>query len=210
MPKDLDNADFAEHAQRRLAAFGSYDGKIDGWAGAKTRAAFDLALNTASAASNPTIQSMPWPEPDERSLRAFYGEPGEGNLVTISLPYPMVLAWDHSTTVTRTRCHRLVARSLTGRLEAIRDHCGPGGLIDARMHLFGGVYNYRQQRGGQALSLHAWGAAIDLDPKHNAFRSPWPAEATMPLDVIRIFEADGWKSGARAWGRDAMHFQATR
>jgi len=25
-----------------------------------------------------------------------------------------------------------------------------------------------------------------------------------------VFERAGWKSGARAWGKDAMHFQATQ
>ncbi len=41
-----------------------------------------------------------------------YGTPNEtgaGYLVTLTLPYPMRLAWDTDETVTRMRCHKLVA-----------------------------------------------------------------------------------------------------
>ena len=34
-------------------------------------------------------------------------------------------------------------------------------------------------------------------------------KCTCPVEVIDIFEAEGWKSGARL-GQDAMHFQATK
>jgi hypothetical protein len=32
----------------------------------------------------------------------------------------------------------------------------------------------------------------------------------MPVEAVEVFERAGWKSGARAWGKDAMHFQATQ
>ncbi len=200
------NESFAELNQRWLQKEGQ-SVAIDGWAGAETEAAWRAQTGFSGAA-----ELSPWPAPDERSLQAFYGEPGEHNLVMINLPYPMLLAWDHGTTVTRTRCHRRVADSLTGALEAIRDHYGDRASLEAaRMHLYGGVYAFRKQRGSDsAWSTHAWGMAIDLDPKKNGFRVPWPAPATMPIEVIDIFQSAGWKSGALAWGRDAMHFQATR
>lgn len=46
----------------------------------------------------------PWPLPDQKSLKIFYGEPGnESNLVMIDFPYPMYYGGKH---VTRTRVHK--------------------------------------------------------------------------------------------------------
>jgi hypothetical protein len=79
------------------------------------------------------------------------------------------------------------------------------------MHLYGGTYNYRRISGSSNLSLHAFGAAIDLDPDHNPLGMPWRADAgMMPMEVVEIFEAEGWKWGGRFQSRkDCMHFQAT-
>lgn len=152
---------------------------------------------------------MSWPARDERSLVDFYGPPGEQRLVRLPVPYRLRLAWDPTVSVGRISCHELVAASLGGCLEALRDHYGLAALSELRLDHFGGCYSYRKMRGGTSWSLHAWGAAIDLDPVHNGLHTPWPEKATMPLEAIEIFEAAGWLSGARAWGRDAMHFQAT-
>ncbi len=42
---------------------------------------------------------------------AKYGQPNETGtyLTTIKLPYPMRIAWDTKTMVTKMRCHKLVA-----------------------------------------------------------------------------------------------------
>lgn len=201
-----DNEAFAHLNQLWLVGRGHRIG-VDGWAGDETEAAWRAETGFADPA--PEVEG--WPLPDERSLIDFYGPPGPSELVTIRLPYPMRLAWDHSETVTRTRCHRKVAESLQAALEGILEHYGDvDAVAEARMDLYGGCYNKRPQRGGRAWSLHAWGAAIDLDPTRNRNLWPWPSKATMPVAVIEIFERLGWKSGARAWGRDAMHFQATR
>lgn len=204
--KDTDNERFARLNQEWLAAEG-HDVDVDGWAGEITRNAW----RTQTGFTEPTPDAAPWPPTDERSLIDFYGPPGESQLVMVRLPYPMRLAWDHSTTVERTQCHRKVAESLVALLEEILELYGDvGEVAEARMDLYGGCYNYRRQRGGRSWSLHAWGAAIDLDPLQNRLDWPWPDKATMPVEVIDLFESAGWTSGARAWGWDAMHFQATR
>jgi hypothetical protein len=79
------------------------------------------------------------------------------------------------------------------------------------MHLTGGVYNFRQISGSARLSLHSYGAAIDLDPAGNPLGRAWLADAgMMPLPVVAIFEAAEWKWGGRFKSRkDCMHFQAT-
>lgn len=153
----------------------------------------------------------PWPADDDSSLRAFYGEPGEAHLVKIEFPYPMRLAWETSTVVRTSRCHVKVRDSLRAILEAILAMYGSVGAVrEARMDLFGGIYNLRKMRGGTSTSRHSWGISIDIDPDQNGLHTPWPGQATMPDEVVQIFRGHGWKSGAVSWGRDAMHFQATQ
>ncbi len=158
------------------------------------------------------------PKPDQASMVAYYGEPGdESKLTTFDPPYPMFLAWDTDTPVTKIRCHAKIATPLELSLTEIRDVLGLE-YIDAHdLDLYGGCYNYRNSRNSTNLSTHAYGAAIDLNPDDNANRTPWHKDkidhegyASMPLEVIEIFEKYGFKSGARAWGRDAMHFQFTQ
>lgn len=199
MSRDGANEAFVRRVQDRLGL------RVDGWAGPNTEAAFDRLLESRSP-----IRRSRWPAPDERSLTDFYGSPGSANLVSFELPYPMRLAWDLSVTVEVARAHRLVVDSLRRCLAGIAEEYGPARRVELGLDLFGGIYSYRRQRGGKALSTHAWGIAIDLNPEANGFRTPWPGVATMPERVVEIFEAEGWLSGARAWRRDAMHFQATK
>jgi hypothetical protein len=76
------------------------------------------------------------------------------------------------------------------------------------MHLFGGAYAYRTVRGSTRLSLHAYGAAIDLDPVRNPLHQAWKPLRMMDLGVVETFEAAGWTRGGRFTSRpDCMHFQ---
>jgi D-alanyl-D-alanine carboxypeptidase-like protein len=165
-----------------------------------------------------------WPPEDRATLDAFYGKhelkadgmPTQSwinkSLTTIVLPYPMTPSWEPSAKVTRIQCHRLVADSLKRVLSGILAHYGSiDSIKSARMNLYGGAYNFRRIAGSAHLSLHAWGAAIDLDPEHNPLGVPWRTDAgMMPQEVIDIFTAENWKWGGRFHTRpDCMHFQAT-
>lgn len=79
------------------------------------------------------------------------------------------------------------------------------------LRLYGGAFNFRKKRGtkwfgARALSVHSWGAAIDIDPEHNGMGV---TRYRMPQFAIQIFEKHGWTAGARWAGKgcDAMHFQ---
>jgi hypothetical protein len=120
----------------------------------------------------------------------------------------MVLAWSPAQPVTRIRCHHKVADSLLRILTAIRDHYGTQAALEAaRMHFYGGAHMFRPMRGrGHVLSIHSWGAAIDLDPEGN----PFGGKVTMPPAVVSIFAAEGWVWGG-PWSKpDGMHFQAAK
>ncbi|BCS31372.1 hypothetical protein TBR22_A05720 [Luteitalea sp. TBR-22] len=167
---------------------------------------------------------MVWPPDTHVDLERFYGRHKlrpdgrptaaweQEHLTRIVTPYPLTLAWDLSAQVTRLTCHRLVAESLQRVFVGILAHYGDVQAVRrARMHLFGGCYNYRRISGSGRLSTHAWGAGIDLDPDRNPLGVPHSDQLGMlPLRVVELFEAEGWKWGGRFASRpDCMHFQAT-
>ncbi len=81
------------------------------------------------------------------------------------------------------------------------------------MHLWAGSYNFRKITSGNRLSTHAWGASVDIDSEMNAFGKKYDeSKGMMPMAVVKIFEAEGWKWGGRFGGNrvDCMHFQATK
>lgn len=150
----------------------------------------------------------PWPLPDYESLVRFYGQPGdERNLVV--MPFPYEIKYDGKI-VTKTRVHKKCADSLYRILEKIRKRMEAVPDIVDEATDYGGVYNNRAKRGSTSKSLHAWGAAIDLDADDNSFRDSWPMKADMPLEIMEEFAREGWLSAGAFWGYDAMHFQATR
>jgi len=149
----------------------------------------------------------PWPNPDQASLRAFYGQPGdESRLVTIEFPYPMLYDGQR---VTKTRVNAKCAQSLRRVLLSIGDKFQANREVMEEAEDYGGVFNFRLKRGGSTYSLHAFGAAIDLDADDNTFRDSWPMQADMPLEIMECFAKEGWISAGAFWGYDAMHFQAT-
>ncbi|MCC6172083.1 MAG: M15 family metallopeptidase [Gammaproteobacteria bacterium] len=162
-----------------------------------------------------------WPRQDPAMLNRFYGCPDAGSngepdpaweareLTRLAPPYPMVLAWDTSTAVRAIRVHRLCAPALERALAAIAAYYGTREqLVRARMHLYGGCYNFRLMRGSTRLSTHSWGCAIDLDPDRNPLGRRWDPDAgMMPRAVVDIFRGEGATWGG-TWRRpDAMHYQ---
>ena len=165
-----------------------------------------------------------WPKDTNEDLSRFFGQHQlrpdgrptaqweRTHLITFASPYPMLLAWDLSQPVRKITCHKKVADSLARVLSGILAHYGDiSGVRRARMHLYGGCYNYRRVSGSARLSTHAWGAGIDLDPDRNALGKRYDeTDGMMPLAVVDLFEAEGWKWGGRFTSRaDCMHFQAT-
>jgi hypothetical protein len=145
-----------------------------------------------------------WPETSQTSLQWFYGAAGdESRLVNLDAQ-GLGVRYDGKPVKT-IRCHERVAESLRRVLADIA--AGPHAAI---LSTYAGVYNNRPMRGGSLPSLHARGAAIDLEPGTNRLSQSWPVSATMPLEVMEAFAREGWLAAGAFWGRDAMHFQATK
>ena len=139
-----------------------------------------------------------------------YGKPGESGLMLITLPYPMKLAWDKKTTVTRIQCHRLVADNFIRVFNDLLKEYGLEKIQELGIDIYGGCYNLRKMRGGSELSKHSWGIAIDLDPERNTLReTDKTARFARPeyKKMIDIFYKNGFISLGREKNYDWMHFE---
>jgi hypothetical protein len=146
----------------------------------------------------------PWPKSNQAALRRFYGHPDNNNpIIRVDAPSWLRL-YDSDKRVRSIYCHKRVAESL---LRALRD---------AYQHQpefvrkYFGCHVDRPMRGGTKPSTHAYGAAVDLAASTNRNRQSWPVSANMPIEVMEAFAREGWTPAGAFWGRDAMHFQATR
>lgn len=195
------STDEIKSMQRRITA-GGFPLEDDGFWGPKSIAACQAYLRSLMPAPNP------WPKSDQDSLTAFYGRPGdESKLVTFDFPFP---TFYEGKRVFKGRCHVRVKDSLLRILTRIGNRWGDKRGIIEEAEDYGGVYNNRPMRNGTLPSLHARGAAIDLDADDNGNKVHWPLVADMPLEIMEEFSREGWLSAGAFWGRDAMHFQATQ
>lgn len=141
-----------------------------------------------------------------------YGQPNEKGtyLKTINLPYPMRIAWDTNSKVTKMRCHKDVADAFLSVFNELLEVYGYSKIVELGIDLYGGCFNFRKMRGGSSWSKHAWGIAIDLDPARNGLKTPFEkANFSKPeyKELHRIFEKHGFVNLGKAKNFDAMHFE---
>jgi len=142
-----------------------------------------------------------------------YGKPnetGEGYLTTILLPYPMKLAWDLDTKVSKMRCHKLAAEPFLNVFNDLLAEYGMTEIERLGIDLFGGCFNYRKMRGGTSWSKHAWGIAVDLSPALNKLKeTAKTARFARPeyKPMIDIFYKNGFISLGIEKNYDWMHFE---
>ena len=148
-----------------------------------------------------------------QQLIAKYGKPtqdGKAYLVSIALPFPMRLAWDKNTKVTKMRCHKLIAQKLSNALLEILQVYGLPKIQELGIDLFGGCFNFRAMRGGSDYSRHSWAVALDLDPERNQLHeTSKTARFARPeyKPMIDIFYKHGFISLGREKNYDWMHFE---
>jgi hypothetical protein len=203
--------------QGQLRDRGLYSGDIDGDFGPLTTAAVAAAIDRGpvmpSAAFKTESRGVTYPR--QADMPAFYG-PAGGAACTAGkakLPFPFVIAWDVKQTVSTFSCHARIEAPITSIFAEAAKHYGEDEFRRLRLDRFGGCYNFRPMRGGTALSMHAWGAAVDLDPERNQLT--WGADraafAAPEYEAFwQIVEAHGAVSLGRARNKDWMHFQFAR
>ena len=155
---------------------------------------------------------MIWPKDNDADLDAFYSRPNGSaaweiaNLVYIVPPWRIWLAGTEIEMVHGIRVHRKVAADLTRIFAEIWMKYGKSqkNIEAVDLHQIGGAYHFRARRGSKRLSNHARGIAIDIDPVDNPMRKG--SRGDMPIEVINIFKAHGWRWGGE-YG-DPMHFEA--
>lgn len=211
-------------AQVILNAAGYHAGNVDGYAGNNTREAFnawDHYVTTGKPEVLPgrskqevesPAQALGRNWPNQKGVPAFFGKAGSpactaGKAV---LPFPFRIAWNKSQKVKQFSCHEKVAAAMTTIFREAVTHYGEAEMRRLGLDLFGGCYNYRPMRGGTALSMHAYGIAVDIDPERNQLR--WGRDraqlARPEYDPFwAIVEAQGALSLGRARNYDWMHFQ---
>jgi hypothetical protein len=77
-----------------------------------------------------------------------------------------------------------------------------------------GTYNCRSVADTGQPSMHAWGAAIDINPAHADYWL-WPRSGVInigqvsriPAEIVEIFERHGFIWGGKWFHYDTMHFE---
>jgi hypothetical protein len=169
------------------------------------------------------LSKQDWPrEWINGELDSVYGNPrGSGgradpawvqqNLAKIVPPWSMR---SDGSAVSQITIHKKCKDSLSRIFNAIWESTGRDQEKIKAAHLdeFDGSYNFRANVNSPSrLSLHAYGAAIDLAAAENPNGAPWRDNGRMlPRWAVDAFLAEGWSWGGDFSGTpDAMHFQAT-
>ena len=209
-------------ASRRKAAVqqclmqdaGIHVGPIDGLVGPTFRYALEVWQNRLrdSTPADAAVAHQPAAAPRQRDVPSYYGTPGQ-NQTMLQLPFPMVLAWDLNTPIQRFSIHQKAADSARRALTRTLQHYGMDRIRELRLDRFGGCLNHRPMRGGNSLSMHSWGIAIDFDPERNQLRWGRDRAHMARADYqpfLNFWEAEGWISLGRERNFDWMHVQAAR
>jgi hypothetical protein len=153
--------------------------------------------------------------PLQRDATAFFGDPRKSNfsaqhLVSVPCPWKLFMG---KTELHSIQINKACAASLTRVLNFVWEKVGKdqSAIETLHYHLYSGSYNFRPMRGGSALSMHAYGAAIDWDDQENQQHHMKHLFQDNSL-LIQAFKAEGWSWGGN-WSPasvDAMHVQAAR
>ncbi len=176
----------------------------DGIIGPQTLTAIGRALGISTP--------PPWPTQAEvRRGSSLFGRPGnEAELVNITPAYPLLY---EGKAVRSIRVHRVIARHVQDALAEVLAHYGQEEIHRLGLDLYGGSYAYRSTSKGNALSMHAWGIALDFSPAANAYATRAPRATLSHPDCEawwQIWESHGAVSLGRERGYDWMHLQFAR
>lgn len=190
---------------------------VDGILGPETWTAIRRALAPADSLTGVVPASMPRVPHGYPEIIATFGDPqplvgANGTMTPTNLarwerqilapctvPFALTVGGGGGQVIRSFQCHRL----LVGVFEAVFDELDRRGLQPA-IRTWDGVFAFRAIRGETHLSVHSFGAAIDL----NAATNPLGGPGDMSPDVIAVFQHFGFLWGGEfQLRRDPMHFQ---
>ncbi|MBR5213692.1 MAG: hypothetical protein IKV92_05465 [Akkermansia sp.] len=153
-----------------------------------------------------------WPTQAEvRRGTSIFGRAGcEADLVPLTPPYPL---YYEGKAVRSIRVHRLIAKHVQEALAEVLAAYGQETIRRLGLDVYGGSYNYRSTSSGAALSMHAWGIALDFSPSANALHYKAPRASLSHPDCNKwweIWERHGAVSLGRECDYDWMHLQFAR
>ncbi len=193
-------------------------GPIDGWFGPQTEHAFHQLeyyiqhgrFEPYWRMENPlNYKPSRWPIETEGELNKFFGNAGS-NIIKYQPPYAHFYSWNNER-CPYIMCNKKVAASLDRVLERTLEYYTDEGIQRLGLNQFGGCFRIRNKRGGNLLSPHSWGAALDYLPQKNCLK--WgKGEAifsTKDYEAWMFFwDEEGWINMGQAMNYDYMHFQA--
>jgi len=141
-------------------------------------------------------------------INDYYGNPREDdnwfnrNMIVAELPFDLRQSWNQRP-ISRFHAHKRVAAAMVDALMEIESYAGIGFLRKHNLDQWGGVYNDRNKRGGDVLSIHAYGAGIDYCPLLGPFGEP----SRMPYFITRAFVRRGF---INLWHYDGQHNQGAK
>jgi hypothetical protein len=117
-------------------------------------------------------------------------------------------SWGHRVVITSVNGVDRQLAAVSRELDALPDK-------DKKyLYPLGGTYACRHVAGGAQTSMHAWGAAIDINTTYsNYWRWQKSADGTLaytnriPVEIVSVFERHGFIWGGRWSHFDTMHFE---
>jgi hypothetical protein len=157
------------------------------------------------------MSKIAWPHDDNETLIKFYGTPGMVKLRDFVPPFQMIDA-DTKKPVKSFEVHPKCFNAFAQVFQEIWDKCNHDQSVIEKyhLHLFGGSYNKRLVRGSTShWSVHAFGAAIDINPAG----APMAVDERPTQENMPDFAVEAFKRAGATWGgdfqhrKDWMHFQ---
>ena len=146
---------------------------------------------------------------DEAFFAALYGDCRKGDVAKQLVPVVWLPKhWGHTVMVTRANGVAEHLRAVSAEIDALPDRIARAAFPTA------GTFACRPVKDTGRLSMHAYGAAIDLNLK---FSNYWlwetkgvaniPYRNAMPREIVDAFERHGFIWGGRWYHYDTMHFE---
>ena len=173
----------------------------DGIIGPQSISAINRALGIADTPLWPT-------QAEVRSGRSLFGPAGqEQKLVNIQPPYTR---YYRDGPLGSIRVHEAIAPHVQAARREVLAHYGNAEIIRLGLNDYGGSYNLRPTSKGSALSMHAWGIALDFAPAKNGYNCKAPSASLSRPECQAwwdIWEAQGAIPLGRERDYDWMHLQ---